>query len=152
VLYIFFFSADQTPTPTRFIRNCEEVGLFQDLQNVNPFEETFRKAVEAAKTGVGPLHEVKLVVHRLSKSAQFIMRVRYIWHIYRVNSRLVLIIQFLHAYFGIVLCIILTLKGVIMARTLIGGGGGGGRGRTRTTTMMIMEEEEEEAEVLCMKL
>ncbi len=29
-------SADETPTPTRFIRNCEEVGLFQDLQNVNP--------------------------------------------------------------------------------------------------------------------
>ncbi|XP_067003700.2 cyclic AMP-dependent transcription factor ATF-7 [Anabrus simplex] len=45
------FVADQTPTPTRFIRNCEEVGLFQDLQNVNPFEETFRKAVEAAKSG-----------------------------------------------------------------------------------------------------
>lgn len=42
---------DQTPTPTRFIRNCEEVGLFQDLQNVNPFEETFRKAVEEGKIG-----------------------------------------------------------------------------------------------------
>lgn len=38
--------ADQTPTPTRFIRNCEEVGLFQDLQNVNPFDEVFKKAVE----------------------------------------------------------------------------------------------------------
>ncbi|PSN47808.1 Cyclic AMP-dependent transcription factor ATF-2 [Blattella germanica] len=56
--------ADQTPTPTRFIRNCEEVGLFQDLQNVNPFEETFRKAVEAAKTGAGPLHEeLKAISH-----------------------------------------------------------------------------------------
>ncbi|KAF5297561.1 hypothetical protein FQR65_LT09992 [Abscondita terminalis] len=43
--------ADQTPTPTRFIRNCEEVGLFQDLQNVNPFEETFRQATELAKNG-----------------------------------------------------------------------------------------------------
>ncbi|CAD1478828.1 unnamed protein product, partial [Heterotrigona itama] len=42
---------DQTPTPTRFIRNCEEVGLFQDLQNVNPFEETFRRAVESGNTG-----------------------------------------------------------------------------------------------------
>nr|CAD7397114.1 unnamed protein product [Timema cristinae] len=51
------FMADQTPTPTRFIRNCEEVGLFQDLQNVNPFEETFRKAVETGKTGFGPLHQ-----------------------------------------------------------------------------------------------
>ncbi|CAH1126593.1 unnamed protein product [Ceutorhynchus assimilis] len=37
---------DQTPTPTRFIRNCEEVGLFQDLQNVNPFDEVFKKAVQ----------------------------------------------------------------------------------------------------------
>ncbi|KAK2580448.1 hypothetical protein KPH14_006191 [Odynerus spinipes] len=45
------FVADQTPTPTRFIRNCEEVGLFQDLQNVNPFEETFRRAVEERNTG-----------------------------------------------------------------------------------------------------
>ncbi|KAG6465292.1 uncharacterized protein LOC119189720 [Manduca sexta] len=41
------FVADQTPTPTRFIRNCEEVGLFQDLQNVNPFEEGFKRAMEA---------------------------------------------------------------------------------------------------------
>jgi cyclic AMP-dependent transcription factor ATF-2 len=48
--------ADQTPTPTRFIRNCEEVGLFQDLQNVNPFEEQFRKAAEAVKSGSTSLH------------------------------------------------------------------------------------------------
>lgn len=40
-------SADQTPTPTRLIRNCEEVGLFDDLQHVNPFDETFRRAVES---------------------------------------------------------------------------------------------------------
>jgi hypothetical protein len=37
-------SADQTPTPTRLIKNCEEVGLFEDLQHVNPFDETFRNA------------------------------------------------------------------------------------------------------------
>lgn len=29
------------------IRNCEEVGLFEDLQHVNPFDETFRRAVES---------------------------------------------------------------------------------------------------------
>lgn len=29
------------------IRNCEEVGLFDDLQHVNPFDETFRRAVES---------------------------------------------------------------------------------------------------------
>ncbi|XP_078053273.1 activating transcription factor-2 [Augochlora pura] len=52
------FSADQTPTPTRFIRNCEEVGLFQDLQNVNPFEETFRRAVESGNTGTLSVTEV----------------------------------------------------------------------------------------------
>ncbi|XP_071639363.1 cyclic AMP-dependent transcription factor ATF-2 [Temnothorax longispinosus] len=46
------FVADQTPTPTRFFKNCEEVGLFQDLQNVvNPFEETFRRAVESGNIG-----------------------------------------------------------------------------------------------------
>lgn len=50
--------ADQTPTPTRFIRNCEEVGLFQDLQNVNPFEETFRRAVESGTTGALTVPEV----------------------------------------------------------------------------------------------
>lgn len=53
-------TADQTPTPTRFIRNCEEVGLFQDLQNVNPFEETFRRAVEAGKTGTLSETEVRV--------------------------------------------------------------------------------------------
>ncbi|KAJ6644536.1 Chymotrypsin-1 [Pseudolycoriella hygida] len=43
------YVADQTPTPTRLIRNCDEVGLFEDLhlQHVNPFEETFRQAVES---------------------------------------------------------------------------------------------------------
>ncbi len=46
---IIQFTADQTPTPTRLIRNCDEVGLFEDLhlQHVNPFEETFRQAVES---------------------------------------------------------------------------------------------------------
>ncbi|XP_066249175.1 uncharacterized protein Atf-2 [Euwallacea similis] len=39
--------SDETPTPTRFIRNCEQVGLFQDLQNVNPFDEEFKKAIES---------------------------------------------------------------------------------------------------------
>lgn len=56
-----WFAADQTPTPTRFIRNCEEVGLFQDLQNVNPFEETFRKAVESGKTGSSALQVIYLL-------------------------------------------------------------------------------------------
>uniref|UniRef100_A0A182PAN8 BZIP domain-containing protein n=1 Tax=Anopheles epiroticus TaxID=199890 RepID=A0A182PAN8_9DIPT len=44
--------ADQTPTPTRLIGKCEEVGLFEDLQKVNPFDETFRRAVESGASSV----------------------------------------------------------------------------------------------------
>ncbi|KAG2459378.1 ATF2 factor, partial [Polypterus senegalus] len=36
--------ADQTPTPTRFLKNCEEVGLFNEL--ASPFEHDFKKAAE----------------------------------------------------------------------------------------------------------
>ncbi|XP_029990526.1 cyclic AMP-dependent transcription factor ATF-7b isoform X2 [Sphaeramia orbicularis] len=36
--------ADQTPTPTRFLKNCEEVGLFNEL--ANSFEQEFCKAHE----------------------------------------------------------------------------------------------------------
>ncbi|CAH0550401.1 unnamed protein product [Brassicogethes aeneus] len=46
--------ADQTPTPTRFLRNCDEVGLFQDLQIVNPFDELFKKATESPKCELRP--------------------------------------------------------------------------------------------------
>ncbi|XDV35604.1 hypothetical protein PO909_005517 [Leuciscus waleckii] len=36
--------ADQTPTPTRFLKNCEEVGLFSEL--AVSFEQDLRKAHE----------------------------------------------------------------------------------------------------------
>ncbi|XP_056294051.1 cyclic AMP-dependent transcription factor ATF-7b isoform X3 [Pseudoliparis swirei] len=36
--------ADQTPTPTRFLKNCEEVGLFNEL--ASSFEHEFTKAHE----------------------------------------------------------------------------------------------------------
>lgn len=36
--------ADQTPTPTRFLKNCEEVGLFNEL--ATSFEHEFCKAQE----------------------------------------------------------------------------------------------------------
>ncbi|KAJ6656198.1 hypothetical protein lerEdw1_004115 [Lerista edwardsae] len=36
--------ADQTPTPTRFLKNCEEVGLFNEL--ASSFEHDFKKAAE----------------------------------------------------------------------------------------------------------
>lgn len=31
VVMALFSSSDQTPTPTRFLKNCEEVGLFNEL-------------------------------------------------------------------------------------------------------------------------
>ncbi|KAK3579710.1 hypothetical protein CHS0354_025746 [Potamilus streckersoni] len=37
---------DQTPTPTKFLRNCEEMGLFQELTK-NPFDDAFKKATES---------------------------------------------------------------------------------------------------------
>ncbi|BES97925.1 Activating transcription factor [Nesidiocoris tenuis] len=55
-------TSNETPTPTRFIRNCEAIGLFQDL---NPFEETFKKAVENVKRGCSKSQNVSI----LSKSA-----------------------------------------------------------------------------------
>ncbi|KAL8163966.1 UNVERIFIED_CONTAM: Cyclic AMP-dependent transcription factor ATF-7 [Gekko kuhli] len=36
--------ADQTPTPTRFLKNCDEVGLFNEL--ASSFEHDFKKATE----------------------------------------------------------------------------------------------------------
>lgn len=39
-----FSAADQTPTPTRFLKNCEEVGLFNEL--ASPFDHDFKKAAE----------------------------------------------------------------------------------------------------------
>jgi len=43
------FAADQTPTPSKFLRNCEEMGLFHELSK-NPFEEAFKKASEDSRT------------------------------------------------------------------------------------------------------
>lgn len=39
-----FWFTDQTPTPTRFLKNCEEVGLFSDLDC--SIEQEFCKAQE----------------------------------------------------------------------------------------------------------
>uniref|UniRef100_A0A8C5NLJ7 C2H2-type domain-containing protein n=1 Tax=Junco hyemalis TaxID=40217 RepID=A0A8C5NLJ7_JUNHY len=36
--------SDQTPTPTRFLKNCDEVGLFNDIDC--SLEHEFRKAQE----------------------------------------------------------------------------------------------------------
>ncbi|XP_065883454.1 cyclic AMP-dependent transcription factor ATF-2-like isoform X2 [Dysidea avara] len=39
---------DQTPTPTRFLKNIEESGLFDELQT-NPFDQDFKQAAQAGK-------------------------------------------------------------------------------------------------------
>ncbi|ETE69375.1 Cyclic AMP-responsive element-binding protein 5, partial [Ophiophagus hannah] len=46
---------DQTPTPTRFLKNCEEVGLFSEIDC--SLEQEFRKAQEEDnnKTNI-PMH------------------------------------------------------------------------------------------------
>lgn len=41
---VFFLLSDQTPTPTRFLKNCEEVGLFSELDC--SIEQEFCKAQE----------------------------------------------------------------------------------------------------------
>jgi len=40
---------DQTPTPTKFLKSCEEVGLFQEI---NPFDKDFKKAIEQQQSEV----------------------------------------------------------------------------------------------------
>ncbi|XP_071350649.1 cyclic AMP-dependent transcription factor ATF-7b isoform X3 [Trachinotus anak] len=45
--------ADQTPTPTRFLKNCEEVGLFNEL--ASSFEQEFCKAQEDEQRTKHPL-------------------------------------------------------------------------------------------------
>ncbi|XP_070770724.1 cyclic AMP-dependent transcription factor ATF-2 isoform X1 [Enoplosus armatus] len=43
-MYCSWLWTDQTPTPTRFLKNCEEVGLFNEL--ASPFDHDFKKAAE----------------------------------------------------------------------------------------------------------
>ncbi|XP_048838682.1 cyclic AMP-dependent transcription factor ATF-7a isoform X1 [Brienomyrus brachyistius] len=55
--------ADQTPTPTRFLKNCEEVGLFNEL--ASSFEQEFPKTQEdddnkRAKNPLPPSHPAAL--------------------------------------------------------------------------------------------
>lgn len=46
---------DQTPTPTRFLRTCEESGLFQELEEANPFEQDFKDATPTGSSTKQPL-------------------------------------------------------------------------------------------------
>uniref|UniRef100_A0A452SQC5 C2H2-type domain-containing protein n=1 Tax=Ursus americanus TaxID=9643 RepID=A0A452SQC5_URSAM len=61
--------SDQTPTPTRFLKNCEEVGLFNELDC--SLEHEFRKAQEEesskrvgsdiSKPSNSPLREIIII-------------------------------------------------------------------------------------------
>lgn len=55
------FFADQTPTPTRFLKNCEEVGLFNEL--ASSFEQEFCKAQEDERTK----HPVRIQIYMLKQ-------------------------------------------------------------------------------------
>ncbi|XP_032239798.1 cyclic AMP-dependent transcription factor ATF-2 [Nematostella vectensis] len=55
--------ADQTPTPTRFLKNLEEEGLFEDLEN--PFDQEFKKAAAPSDS-----HDSKKDVAVLPKTEQ----------------------------------------------------------------------------------
>ncbi|XP_056316189.1 cyclic AMP-dependent transcription factor ATF-7b isoform X2 [Danio aesculapii] len=46
--------ADQTPTPTRFLKNCEEVGLFSEL--AGSFEQDLRKTHEEEERRIKGTH------------------------------------------------------------------------------------------------
>ncbi|KAG5683770.1 hypothetical protein PVAND_013034 [Polypedilum vanderplanki] len=47
------FSTDLTPTPTKFLNKCEELRVFEDpyIQNINPFDEGFRNAIDNRNGG-----------------------------------------------------------------------------------------------------
>ncbi|KAG8514716.1 Cyclic AMP-responsive element-binding protein 5, partial [Galemys pyrenaicus] len=63
--------SDQTPTPTRFLKNCEEVGLFNELDC--SLEHEFRKAQEeeSSKRAVSTsLYTLSSETHPLSQLAK----------------------------------------------------------------------------------
>lgn len=55
----FIYNSDQTPTPTKFLKNCEEIGLFNELKN--PFEEAFKKAMDTESQAEVSLTAKKVV-------------------------------------------------------------------------------------------
>lgn len=55
----FIYNSDQTPTPTKFLKNCEDIGLFNELKN--PFEEAFKKAMDTESQAEVSLTAKKVV-------------------------------------------------------------------------------------------
>lgn len=56
---------DQTPTPTRFLKNCEEVGLFNEL--TSPFDHDFKKATEDDIKKVLIVTSCNIIIHHIVK-------------------------------------------------------------------------------------
>lgn len=55
--YLVLYFSDQTPTPTKFLRGCEELGLFSETEICkNPFDEAFKQAAE--ENSQSPITEV----------------------------------------------------------------------------------------------
>ena len=65
---------DQTPTPTKFLRYGEEIGLFNELTK-NPFDEAFKSAAENVFKGKvsTPTAEVSIdwVMHSLTSNNHY---------------------------------------------------------------------------------
>lgn len=59
LLSLCYVWSDQTPTPTRFLRNCEEVGLFNEI------EQEFRQAQEE-QNNKQVTHEKNYISHEIS--------------------------------------------------------------------------------------
>ncbi|MCJ8729122.1 hypothetical protein PDJAM_G00102490 [Pangasius djambal] len=59
--------ADQTPTPTRFLKNCEEVGLFSELDG--SFEHELRKSQEEEERRTKSTHGGGSIVLRRSSAS-----------------------------------------------------------------------------------
>lgn len=53
--------ADQTPTPTRFLQNCEEVGLFKEIEEefLQEQEEEKNKEVHLPKEADSRVTEIQ---------------------------------------------------------------------------------------------
>lgn len=50
LFFFFFLLLDQTPTPTRFLKNCEEVGLFNELASSFEQDEEDKRAKNSVRT------------------------------------------------------------------------------------------------------
>lgn len=63
-LNVVFISTDQTPTPTRFLKNCEEVGLFNEL--ASSFEQELCKAHEDEHRTKHPVRKTRIKLQKMS--------------------------------------------------------------------------------------